>query len=133
MQAIYQWLVAGGRAAPLAADFLAEPGAAKLDREYFHALTVTAIKEAEALDALLASALDRAPAELDPVEHAVLLVGTVELRDHYELAVPIVVNEAVELAKTFGAEGGQRYVNGVLDRLAVKLRSGGRKASDGGG
>ncbi len=134
VQALYQWLLAGGREAPLIADFLAENGAAVVDHDYFRELTTVCITERETLDDLLASCLDRPPAELDPVEHAILLVGTAELRDRKELAVSIVTNEAVELAKTFGAEGGHRYVNGVLDRLAADLRSRERTGSaDSGG
>lgn len=122
MQALYQWLLAGGCEAPLLADFLSERGAAVVDREYFRELAAICINERETLDELLSGCLDRPPAELDPVEHAILLIGAAELRDRGELAVPIVTNEAVELAKTFGAEGGHRYVNGVLDRLAAQLR-----------
>ncbi len=122
MQALYSWQFAGGEAAPLVAGFLAEPNARDVDREYFKTLLFTAIGDASALDETIAPALDRPVAELDAVEHAILLVGVVELRDRAELAVSIVTNEAVELAKTFGAEGGHRYVNGVLDKLALQLR-----------
>jgi N utilization substance protein B len=122
VQALYQWIVAGGDAAPLAAEFLNESTAADVDRDYFRELLISVIESKEALDALLAPCLDRAPAMLDPVEHAILLAGAIELRNRPELAVSIVVNEAVELAKTFGAEGGHRYVNAALDRLAAELR-----------
>ncbi len=131
VQALYRWLIAGGEAAPIAAEFLTEARA--VDREYFRELLVNAIDNAGAFDALLAPRLDRAPDTLDPVEHAILLAGAAELRDRPELAVSIVVNEAVELAKTFGAEGGYRYVNGVLDRLAADLRPNEHQASDAGG
>lgn len=120
MQALYQWLLAGGDKDSLLAQFLAEGGA--VDRDYFRELIASCIRERAALDELLAPCLDRPAVELDPVEHAILLIGAAELRDRRELAVSIVTNEAVELAKAFGAEGGHRYVNGVLDRLAAQLR-----------
>ena len=74
------------------------------------------------LDALLAPSLDRAPDALSPIEHAVLLVGAFELRDMIETPYRVVINEAVELAKSFGGTDGHKYVNGVLDKLATKLR-----------
>lgn len=122
VQALYRWQIAGGETDSLVAEFLAEPNAADIDREYFSELLTAAMDDAQALDALLATTLDRPAGELDAVEHGILLIGAVELRDRLELPVSIVTNEAVELAKTFGAEGGHRYVNGVLDKLALQLR-----------
>lgn len=122
VQALYRWQIGGGEAAPVVSEFLDGERAADVDREYFRELLTRAIEDAGALDALLEPCLDRKPSELDPVEHGVMLAGAVELRDYPELAVSIIINEAVELARTFGAEGGHRYVNGVLDRLAARLR-----------
>ncbi len=123
MQAVYQWLVAGGHPDEIVSDFLAERTDTAVDAAYFRELTTTCVTDASALDALLTPALDRLPSEVDPVEHAVLLIGVAELRDHRELAISVVINEAVELAKAFGADNGHRYVNGVLDRVAATLRS----------
>lgn len=131
VQALYRWLIAGGEAPLLVSEFLADPHAKEIDRAYFEELLSTALNDATALDECLAPALDRAVGELDAVEHGILLLGVVELRDHPELAVSIVTNEAVELARTFGAEGGHRYVNGVLDKLALRLRP--HEAKRGGG
>lgn len=122
LQALYQWLVAAGEERELAADFLRERTAKKVDADYFRHLLSVCIRDCGALDALLAPALDRAPDAVDPVEHAILLIGAAELRDQRELAVSVVINEAVELAKTFGADNGHRFVNGVLDRVATVLR-----------
>lgn len=132
MQALYRWLIAGGAARPIANECLEGESAAGIDRDYFRELTTVGIDDSGALDALLARHLDRPVVRLDAVEHAVLLTGAVELRDHPELAVSIVTNEAVELARTFGAEGGHRYVNGVLDKLAAELRSRATDPGDGG-
>ena len=76
----------------------------------------------EALDAQLAAWLDRKPAELDPVEHAVLLVGTWELQSHPDVPYRVVINEAVTLTRNFGATDGHKFVNAVLDRAARELR-----------
>lgn len=125
LQALYQWLVAGGDAETLVEEFLADRAGPGTDTGYFRWLVRTCVDEAPALDAELAVALELAPAEIDPVEHAALLIGAAELRSRPELAVAVIINEAVELAKTFGAANGHRFVNGVLDRLAARLRTSG--------
>jgi N utilization substance protein B len=75
------------------------------------------------LEALIAPHLDRPMAELSPVEFAVLLLGTFELSRHPEVPYKVIINEAVELAKTFGGTDGHKFVNGVLDKLAPQLRA----------
>ena len=124
VQAIYQGLMAGGDTPVLVSEFQRERAAAGIDQTYFRELVTSVLDDRTALDALLQPELDRAADEIDPVEHAILLVGACELRDRRELAVSIIINEAVELAKTFGADNGHRYVNGVLDGLAAKARPG---------
>jgi N utilization substance protein B len=83
------------------------------------------------LDDHLAPNLDRSIAEVDPVERAILRMGAYELEFRLEIPYKVVINEAVELAKTFGAESGHKYVNAVLDKVAAKLRAAevGRKVS----
>jgi N utilization substance protein B len=76
-----------------------------------------------AIEALITPHLDRPLAELSPVEYAVLLLGTFEMAQHMEVPYKVVINEAVELAKTFGGTDGHKFVNGVLDKLAPELRS----------
>ncbi|MFP3589676.1 transcription antitermination factor NusB, partial [Paraburkholderia sp. SIMBA_055] len=76
----------------------------------------------EALSADLTPCLDRPIDQLSPVERAVLLVAAYELKNHVDIPYRVVINEAVELAKTFGGSDGYKYVNGVLDKLSVKLR-----------
>ncbi len=75
------------------------------------------------LDDHLNPHLDRAINEIDPVERAILRIGAFEFEFHPEIPYKVVLNEAVELAKTFGAEHGHRFVNAVLDKVAVKLRA----------
>ncbi|MGH8128203.1 MAG: transcription antitermination factor NusB [Gammaproteobacteria bacterium] len=132
VQAIYQSLMAGGDAPALVNEFVRERAADDMDQTYFRELVTDVLNDRAALDALLQPELDRPADGIDPVEHAILLVGACELRDRSELAISIVINEAVELAKTFGADNGHRFVNGVLDHLAAGLRPDESKRREGG-
>ncbi len=78
--------------------------------------------DADALRNRITPYLDRPVKELSPVEHALLLLSACELRDHPETPYKVVINEAIELAKSFGGTDGHKYVNGVLDKLAAELR-----------
>lgn len=97
-------------------------GFGKCDRMHFDALLHGCIQEAGDLDAVLARHADRKTTELSPVEHAVLMIGVYELRHCIEIPYKVAINEAVELAKSFGGTDGHRYVNGVLDKAAAELR-----------
>ena len=81
------------------------------------------IAQQEALGELIAPHLDRALKELSPIECSVLLLGAYELTQHPEVPYRVVINEAVELAKTFGGSDGHKFVNGVLDKLAAQVRA----------
>lgn len=93
------------------------------DRSYLQTLIQGVSEQRDALDAELQSVVDRQLVQLDAMEHAVLLVGCYELIHELNLPARVVINEAVELAKTFGATDGHRYVNGVLDKLARRIRT----------
>ncbi len=95
----------------------------KCDRAHFDTLLHSGIEQAAALDAVLARHADRKTTLLSPVEHAVLMVGVYELMNCIEIPYRVAINEAVELAKTFGGTDGHRYVNGVLDKCAGELRA----------
>ena len=123
VQGLYQWLVAREDAGAIEAHLAEAPEFGKADREHFSTLLHGAIRDLDTLHEALAPALDRTLAELSPVEHATLLVGVFELARHPEIPFRVVINEAVELAKTFGGTDGFRYVNGVLDRVATRLRA----------
>lgn len=124
VQALYQWLVNETSPTTILRQFREDPaGLGKADADYFAELLRGAIAEAEQLDALIQPKLDRPLAQLDPVEHAVLLLGSHELRARPEVPWKVVVNEAVNLTRLFGAEDGFKFVNGVLDKLAHDLRS----------
>ncbi|MGB5251919.1 MAG: transcription antitermination factor NusB [Sedimenticolaceae bacterium] len=122
IQALYQWQMAGQDIGVIVGQFLLEQDAKKFDSDYFTELVNGVPARLSELDAALAPCVDRPLESVDPVERAILRVGTYELIEHPEIPYRVVINEAVELAKTFGAEQGHRYVNGVLDKAARALR-----------
>ena len=122
IQGLYQWLVSREDAGAIQAHLVESPAYEKADREHFVALLHGVIGAADELHAAIVPHLDRKVDELSPVEHAVLLLGAFELARHPEIPYRVVMNEAVELAKTFGGTDGFKYVNGVLDRVAARLR-----------
>jgi N utilization substance protein B len=122
MQALYRLQLNDAPWQDLISEFATEEGMDRADGEYFHEL-VRDIHGARAeLDAQLAGWMDRSPALLDPIEHAVLLIGTYELKSRPEVPYRVVINEGVSLAKRFGATDGHKFVNAVLDRAARTLR-----------
>ena len=123
LQGLYQWLLAGRDAATIEAQPLDDgEGQAGADVAHYRELLNGAIDHAEDLRARFAPYLDRAVDVLSPVEHAILLIATYELQYRLEIPYRVVINEAVELAKSFGGTEGFRYVNGVLDKVAAGLR-----------
>ena len=122
LQALYQWLVNESPADGLLAQLKEQKDFAKADAALAEALLRGVVADADALRALLKPYLDRPVKELSPVEHALLLLAACELRDQLETPYRVIINEAVELAKSFGGTDGHKYVNGVLDKLALGLR-----------
>lgn len=123
LQGLYEWLVSGAEAAVVDAHMHEQEGFDKVDRAHFDALLHGCIGQAGALDAVLSRHVDRKTTQLSPVEHAVLLIGTYELTHCLDVPYRVAINEAVELAKSFGGTDGHKYVNGVLDKAAAELRS----------
>src|SRR6266705_2105562 len=123
LQGLYQWLLA--RTAPnVIRTQLAESGGfAKCDTEFFDALWQGVTGEFDTLIAAFAPYLDRAPEQLSPIEKAVLAIGAWELLRAPGIPYRVAINEAVELAKAYGGTDGYKYVNGVLDKLAVATRA----------
>ncbi|MCB1615477.1 MAG: transcription antitermination factor NusB [Pseudomonadales bacterium] len=122
MQALYQWQMAGTDAATIEAEFRADNDMSKVDVDYFHALVSGAIRQIEELDALFMPYLDRKHNELDAVSEALLRMGTFELLSKLDVPYRVVINEVVALAKKFGPTDSHKYLNGVLDKLALDLR-----------
>ena len=123
VQAIYQWQMAGENVGEIANQFLEEQDLNGFEVPYFQDLLKGVPQHLDELDELLKPALDRAIESVDPVERAVLRLGAYELSHKPEIPYRVVINEAVELAKVFGAEQGHKYVNGVLDQVAKQVRS----------
>lgn len=123
LQGLYQRQLSGNARDAIRAQLAEVTGFAKADEAYFDALWVGVTDEYDALVALLAPELDRRPAQLSPIERAILVIGAWELRHRLEIPCRVVINEAIELAKSYGGTDGHKFVNGVLDKLAATLRA----------
>jgi len=118
VQALYQWQIARPPAAELLEQYAARPEFARADRDYFRTALSAICGESSAIDEELARHSDIAPARLDPIEHAILALGTWELMARPDVPYRVVINEGIQLARRFGATDGHRYVNAVLDRAS---------------
>jgi len=123
LQGIYQWLVNQADADEILAQTGDKDGFAKADQAYLESLVRNVLTETSALRAKVSPYLDRPIAQLSPIEHALLLMAASELTSQPDTPYRVIINEAIELAKTYGGTDGHKYVNGVLDKLAVELRS----------
>lgn len=123
LQGIYQWLLSNEDAGVIDAHIRNAHGFDKADAGHFDILLHGVLREAQALRAVITPLIDRSVEQLSPIEHAALLIGTYELQNHIEIPYKVVINEAVELTKSFGGIDGHKYVNGVLDKLAAALRA----------
>lgn len=123
LQGLYQWLLNNEDATKVVNNIRSAHGFDKADGEYFADLLRGTIKQSVELREEFAPLVDRGINELSPIEHAVLLIGAYELQNHVEIPYRVVINEAVELTKSFGGIDGHKYVNGVLDKLAAQLRA----------
>ena len=123
VQALYQWLVTQGDAGAAEAYIRETPDFHKADEAYFKKLYQGVSGSAESLRSAIAPYIDRPLEELSPVEHGILLTAAYELQNQLEVPYKVVINEAVEIAKSFGGTDGFKYVNGVLDKLAAQSRA----------
>ncbi len=123
MQALYQWMVNETQPEAMIRQFREQPeGLGRADEEYFVGLLNGVVNDIPALTVALVPHLDRPLNQLDPVEHSILLLAAYELQHRPEVPWKVAVNEAVNLAKLFGAEDGYKFINGVLDKLARAAR-----------
>jgi N utilization substance protein B len=124
VKALYQWQIAGHSVAEITAQFATLEDFERCDRDYFEQLLGVVIDDAAALDALISRQAVRAIEQLDAVGRAILLLGLAELKFREDVPTKVVINEAVELAKRYGATDSFRFVNAVLDKTARELKSG---------
>ncbi len=122
MQALYQWYMAGASLTDIEAEFRADYDFSQVDLAYFQALLHEIPGCVDELEEILEPLLDRGLDELDPIERTLLRMGTFELARRPDVPYKVVINEAVALAKKFGATDGHKYINGVLDKVARQLR-----------
>lgn len=123
LQGIYQWLLSGNSIAIIEDHVSQVTGFDKADRELFVSLLRGTIANVEALQQEFVPFIHRKVEELSPIERAILLLGTHELKNSLETPYRVIINEAIELAKGYGGTDGHRFVNGVLDKLAARLRA----------
>jgi N utilization substance protein B len=123
LQGLYERQVGANADAAIEADLVASPGYARADQAYFRELWSGVTQEYDSLLAAVAPKLDRKASALAPVERALLVIGTWELLRRPDIPYRAVINEAIELAKSYGGTDAHKFVNGVLDKLAPVLRA----------
>ncbi len=122
VQAIYQWQMAGGQALKIIEYFTDEARLDKAHQNYFAELVTGVIDQHAELDQAIAPFISRPLEQIDPVERAVLRLGAYELLHRLDVPYRVVINESVTVAKTFGAEGSHKFINGILDKVAKANR-----------
>lgn len=123
LQALYAWQLSGSPMNAVIEQFRHEQDMEVADLDYFEDLLHGVEQHVAELDAALRPYLDREVAEVDPIERAALRLAAYELKQRPDVPYRVVINEAIEVTKRFGADHGHSYVNGVLDKLAAQLRS----------
>ena len=121
IQALYQWQLSGASPSEIKRQFI-ETNQGKIDWDYFGEVFFSVTKTIGPLEIRMTEFLDRELSALDPIEKALLCLGSYELADRIDIPYRVVINECVELAKIFGATESHKYINGVLDKLASNLR-----------
>lgn len=124
IQGLYQHVIGGQDEAAIRVQAESVAGFEKADVALYATLLGEALADGEALQAALAPYIDRQWGEVSPIERCILLLGACELRHHPETPYRVIINEAIELAKTYGGTDGHKFVNGVLDKLAPVFRPG---------
>jgi N utilization substance protein B len=122
MQALYQWQMTGQDIQDVVNQFLTTQDVSRADIEYFRELLSKIPGEVDQLDAALSPFMERSMDEVDPVERAILRLSAYELMRRPDIPYRVVINEAIELTKKFGADQAHRFVNGVLDKAVQDLR-----------
>lgn len=122
LQGVYSWMLSNNDVASIELNLATTNEMGKVDMPYFQELLQGSIKQVADLDVAIKPYLGRLPEELDPIEKAILRIATYELTQRIDVPYKVVINEAIELAKVFGAEESHKFVNGVLDKAVRTLR-----------
>ncbi len=122
LQALYSWMLSGNALSDIETHFLMNHAAEEFDREYFQVLLHEVPKHVEMLETTMTPYLSRPFADLDPIELTILRLSIYELKERLDIPYRVVINEGLELAKTFGSVDSYKFVNGVLDKVARALR-----------
>ena len=123
LQALYQWQLSGSSVSQIEAEFSVDNDMTKVDVTYFRELLREIPKSLSDLNGHIEPFLDRPVQDVDPIEMILLRMGTYEMKHRIDVPYRVVINEAVELAKKFGGTDGHKYINSVLDKLALRLRA----------
>lgn len=123
LQALYAWQISGSHMNAVIEQFRHEQDMEVADLEYFEDLLRGVERHVEVIDDALKPYVDREVGQIDPIERAALRLATYELKYRPDVPYRVIINEAIEVTKRFGADHGHSYVNGVLDKLAAVLRS----------
>jgi N utilization substance protein B len=123
LQALYAWQISGSHMNAVIEQFRHEQDMEIADLEYFEDLLRGVAHNVEAIDESLKPYVDREVSQIDPIERAALRLAAYELKYRPDVPYRVVINEAIEVTKRFGADHGHSYVNGVLDKLAAQLRT----------
>ncbi|MCK5665119.1 MAG: transcription antitermination factor NusB [Thiotrichaceae bacterium] len=131
VQALYQWQMTGESLSRIEMSFLEEERLKGAQKNYFSEIFNGVPKQLEAIDEALEEFVDRPVEKIDPVERAVLRIGVYELINRLDTPYKVIINEGVNLAKCFGADGSHKYVNSILDKVSRKKRAVEIKAKSG--
>lgn len=123
VQALYQWQMAGQDLSEIERQFLEEERLKDAQKSYFAELFYGVPKNLDTIDRALSEFVDRPVDTIDPVERAILRIGVYELLHRLDMPYRVVLNEGINLAKYFGADGSHKYVNGILDKVAQQKRA----------
>ena len=122
VQALYSWAISQNSPEIIELNFMTEQDMKGVDTPYFRKLFRQTVENVEAVERTMQGYLDRGLAELDPIEKAILRLAVYELQFEADVPYKVVINEAIEVAKVFGADESHKYINGVLDKIAPLVR-----------
>jgi N utilization substance protein B len=123
VQALYEWVLTGHDVSSIDHHFLSEHDMSKTDVKYFQELLHQVVDHHLSLKDLMVDFLSRSFDSVDPVEQAILMLSCYELQYKLDIPYRVIINEGIELGKTFGAEDGHKFINGILDRVASHIRA----------